>query len=132
MPCVIYNQTHMIFDQDIIEYAKQNTDFRRVLKTGKNSQLVLMAIPPGGEIGGEVHDDTDQILVFVSGEGEAVVGEETKDIGPNHLTFVPAGSFHNFKNTGTEPLRLFTIYAPPEHADGTVHHTKEDADRAHH
>ena len=122
----------MIFDQDIIEYAKQNADFRRVLKTGKNSQLVLMSIPAGGEIGNEVHDDTDQILVFVSGTGEAKVAGETKIIGANHLTFVPAGTWHNFKNTGAEPLRLFTIYAPPEHPDGTVHHTKEAADAPRH
>lgn len=120
----------MIFDQDIIRAARENTLFRKVVKTGVHAQIVLMSIPPGGEIGNEVHDDVDQVLFFVSGEGKATVGEDAKTIGENHLVFVPAGTWHNFTNTGAADLRLVTVYAPPEHPDGTVHATKEEAEKA--
>jgi mannose-6-phosphate isomerase-like protein (cupin superfamily) len=89
-----------------------------------------MTIPPGGEIGDEVHNDTDQVLAFVDGQGEAILDGETSQVGPNDLVFVRAGTRHNFLNTGDQPLRLLTIYAPPEHAPGTVHQTKEEADAA--
>ncbi|HEY7024541.1 MAG TPA: cupin domain-containing protein [Candidatus Limnocylindrales bacterium] len=91
-----------------------------------------MTIPAGGEIGDEVHPDTDQVLVFVSGDGEAVLDGARSAIGQNDLVFVRAGTRHNFVNTGTEPLRLITIYAPPEHKPGTVHQTKAEADAAEH
>jgi mannose-6-phosphate isomerase-like protein (cupin superfamily) len=114
----------------IATVAEQSADFRRVLWTGKNSQLVIMTIPPGGEIGEEVHEGIDQILTFVSGTGEARVGGEKKEVAAGDLVVVPAGTRHNFVNTGPNPLVLYTVYAPPEHADGVVHRTKEEADAA--
>jgi mannose-6-phosphate isomerase-like protein (cupin superfamily) len=114
----------------IATVAEQSADFRRVLWTGDHTQLVIMTIPPGGEIGAETHEDTDQILTFVSGTGEAVVAGETKDVAQGELVVVPAGVHHNFRNTGANPLVLYTVYGPPEHADGAVHATKEEADAA--
>ncbi len=110
--------------------AEENPDFRRVLWTGEHVQLVVMTIPPGGEIGEEVHPDTDQILTFVSGVGEAKVGGSTRKVAQGDLVAVPAGTKHNFINTGPNPLVLYTVYGPPEHADGAVHKTKEEADKA--
>jgi len=115
---------------DIAARARENDAFRREVVTGEHSQVVLMTIPPGGEIGEEVHPDNDQTLVFVSGEGEAMLAGETSRVGVGGLAFVPAGTRHNFRNTGAEPLRLYTIYAPPHHAPGTVHQTKADAEAA--
>lgn len=117
---------------DIVQAARDNDAFRREVITGQHEQLVVMTIPPGGEIGEEVHHDTDQVLAFVDGEGEAILDGETSQIGPNDLVFVRAGTRHNFVNTGSQPLRLLTIYAPPEHAPGTVHQTKAEADAAEH
>jgi mannose-6-phosphate isomerase-like protein (cupin superfamily) len=117
---------------DVVEAAKQNTDFRRVLTTGSFSQIVVMSIDPGSEIGEEVHDDVDQTLVFVDGTGEAVLEGNSAPVTPGDLVFVPAGTRHNFVNNGSEPLKLWTLYAPPEHPDGTVHVTKEEADAAEH
>lgn len=114
----------------IATVAEQSTDFRRVLWTGRHAQLVIMTIPPGGEIGEEIHEDTDQILTLVSGTGEAVVADETQQIAQGDLVAVPAGTWHNFRNTGVNPLVLYTVYSPPEHADGIVHATKEEADAA--
>jgi mannose-6-phosphate isomerase-like protein (cupin superfamily) len=115
---------------DIVRAARDNDAFRREVVTGEHEQVVVMTIPPGGEIGDEVHGDTDQVLAFVDGHGQAILDGETSAIGPNDLVFVRAGTRHNFVNTGDQPLRLLTIYAPPEHEPGTVHQTKEDADRA--
>ncbi|GAA4531392.1 hypothetical protein GCM10023096_73480 [Nonomuraea ferruginea] len=114
----------------IATVAEESTDFRRVLWTGEKVQVVTMTIPPGGEIGEEVHEDTDQILTFVSGTGEARVGGEVRPVKAGDLVAVPAGTPHNFVNTGAAPLVLHTAYGPPEHADGTVHKTKEEADLA--
>jgi mannose-6-phosphate isomerase-like protein (cupin superfamily) len=117
---------------DILAEAWSNDAFRREVLTGEHEQVVVMTIPPGGEIGEEVHPDTDQVLVFVEGRGEAQLDGETSEIGPNDLVFVRAGTRHNFVNTGESPLRLITIYAPPEHEAGTVHETKAEADAAEH
>jgi mannose-6-phosphate isomerase-like protein (cupin superfamily) len=114
----------------IATVAEANPDFRRVLWTGEHVQLVIMTIPPGGEIGEEVHEDTDQILTFVSGVGEAKVGGRTRKVTQGDLVAVPAGTKHNFINTGPNPLVLYTVYGPPEHAEGAVHETKEEADKA--
>ena len=108
--------------------AEKSPDFRRVLWTGEHSQLVIMTIPPGGEIGEEVHEDVDQILTFVSGTGKAIVSGSEKAVAQGDLVVVPAGKKHNFVNTGANPLILYTVYGPPEHADGAVHRTKEEAD----
>jgi mannose-6-phosphate isomerase-like protein (cupin superfamily) len=114
----------------IATVAEQSADFRRVLWTGRHAQLVIMTIPPGGEIGEETHEDTDQILTFVSGTGQAIVADQTHQIAQGDLVAVPAGTRHNFRNTGVNPLVLYTVYGPPEHADGVVHATKEEADAA--
>ena len=110
--------------------AEKCPDFRRVLWTGEHTQLVIMTIPPDGEIGVETHDENVQILSFVSGLGKAVVGGTTKKVGPGDVVVVPAGVEHNFLNDGPNPLVLYTVYGPPDHADGAVHHTKEEADQA--
>lgn len=115
---------------DIVAVARKNEDFRREIITGENAQLVAMTIPAGGEIGEEVHPDTDQLLVFVEGTADAVMDGERSAVDVNDLVFVKAGTRHNFINTGDAPLRLVTIYAPPEHERGTVHRTKEEADAA--
>jgi mannose-6-phosphate isomerase-like protein (cupin superfamily) len=117
---------------DILAAAWRNEAFRREVLTGKHEQVVVMTIPPGGEIGEEVHTDTDQVLAFIDGRGEAVLDGQTSEVGPNDLVFVRAGTRHNFTNIGGSPLRLITIYAPPEHPVGTVHQTKAEADAAEH
>jgi mannose-6-phosphate isomerase-like protein (cupin superfamily) len=114
---------------DIVELARRNQAFRREIVTGDHSQVVVMTIPVSGEIGEEVHD-VDQLLVFVEGEGEAVLDGVRSPFEPNQLVFVRAGTRHNFRNTAGRPLRLVTVYAPPEHPPGTVHQTKEEADAA--
>ena len=111
----------------IATVAEKNPDFRHVLWTGKHTQLVIMTIPPGGEIGAEVHE-VDQILTFVSGVGEAKVGGQTRKVSQGDLVVVPAGKKHNFTNEGPNPLVLYTVYGPAEHAEGAVHKTKEEAD----
>jgi mannose-6-phosphate isomerase-like protein (cupin superfamily) len=117
---------------DFVSAARSNEAFRREVMTGDHSQVVVMTIPPGGEIGEEVHDGTDQVLAFVDGVGEAILDGESRPVGPNDLVFVRAGTRHNFVNTGADPLRLVTVYAPPEHEPGTVHQTKAEADAAEH
>ncbi len=117
---------------DIVAAARSNDAFRREILTGEHEQVVVMTIPPGGEIGEEVHPDTDQVLAFVDGSGEAVLDGTRSAVKPNDLVFVRAGTRHNFVNTGAGPLRLITIYAPPEHEPGTVHQTKAEADAAEH
>ena len=112
----------------IATVAEESADFRRVLWTGEHTQLVIMTIPVGGEIGEEVHE-VAQILTFVSGTGKAKVGGQEKNVAQGDLVVVPAGKKHNFLNTGENPLILYTVYGPPEHADGAVHKTKEEADR---
>lgn len=115
-----------IFHEDIINMAKENANFRKEVKTAHNSQVVLMSIEPSESIGEEIHK-VDQILFFVSGNAQGIINGKKFDIKPNELVFVPAGALHNFINKGTEPLKLFTIYAPPEHKAGTVNKTKADA-----
>lgn len=113
--------------QHILQSALENNNFRRVLFTNKYSQVVLMSVPPGDDIGREVHETVDQVLVFVKGSGRAVVGTETHEIRAGDMFTVPAGTEHDFTNTGAEALKLFTVYSPPEHPDGVVHVTKADA-----
>jgi mannose-6-phosphate isomerase-like protein (cupin superfamily) len=117
----------MAFNEDIVKKAKANTNYRAVLSTGPNAQVVVMSIPPGGDIGEETHSDVDQILVFVQGEGQAVLDGKKSAVGPDRLVHVPAGTRHNFINTGKTDLRLYTVYAPPEHKPGIVRKTKADA-----
>lgn len=112
----------------VVDLARQNDEFRKVLWTGDNAQLVLMAIPEGGEIGGEVHEGHDQLLYFVAGNGVAKIGDVETDVADGDVSIVPSGEFHNFRNTGSGMLKLFTTYSPPEHEPGTEHETKADAD----
>jgi mannose-6-phosphate isomerase-like protein (cupin superfamily) len=121
-----------VLADDIIATSRANDDFRREVATAERSQVVVMTIPPGEEIGEEVHEGIDQILLFVEGECEALVGEERRWVRADELVLVPGGTRHNFVNTGAEPLRLVTVYAPPEHPPGTVHRTKAEADEAEH
>jgi len=112
----------------VVELARANDEFRQVLWTGEQTQLVLMAIPEGGEIGGEVHEGHDQLLYFVAGSGVAKIGETESEIADGDVSIVPSGTFHNFRNTGSGMLKLFTTYSPPEHEPGTEHATKAEAD----
>lgn len=116
------------FVEDIEELTEENGDFRRVLYTGKKLQLVLMAIRPGEEIGEEVHDDRDQFFRVEAGAGEIVIDGNVSQVSADMAMIVPAGARHNVKCTGRETLKLYTLYAPPEHRHGTVHATKADAD----
>lgn len=116
------------FRGDIQALTLQNTDFRRVLFTGRNIQLVAMSLPAKEDIGEEVHD-VDQCFFFVVGTAETTVAGEVSTIGKNGLVCVPAGTRHNIRNAGNEDLKLFTTYSPPQHPAGTVHRTKADATR---
>ncbi len=119
------------FVGDIEKMTEENTDFRRVLYTGKNLQLVLMSLNPGEEIGLEVHDDRDQFFRIEKGNGEVLIDGVSHPVKSDDAIVVPAGAEHNVINTGQKPLRLYTIYGPPEHIDGTVHKTKAEADASH-
>ena len=108
--------------------TKKNSDFRRVLYTGKHSQLVLMSIEPGEEIGEEVHDGIDQFFRFEGGEGKVIIDGVEHRIKDGNGVIVPAGARHNVVNTSKRAkLRLYTIYSPAEHQDGVVRHTKKEA-----
>ena len=113
---------------DIVERASRNTYFREVVSTGPHCQVVVMSIPPTGEIGLETHTELDQVLVVVEGSGSVTLDKEVRAIRPGTLIQVPAGTLHNVVNTGPTDLRLYTVYAPPAHAHGTIHRTKAEAD----
>ena len=108
-----------------------NEDFRRVLYTGEHLQLVLMTLQPGDEIGEEVHPDRDQFFRIEEGEGVIDIDGKENRVEDDFAVIVPAGARHNVRNTGSAPLRLYTIYGPPEHRDQVVQSTKEEADRRH-
>jgi mannose-6-phosphate isomerase-like protein (cupin superfamily) len=118
----------MSYHTNIIKDTQANENFRRVLFTGTNSQLVVMSIPPGGEVGKETHKYTEQTLFFLSGTGEGEFDGKKFPVIPGDVAVVVPGTEHNFRNTGTEPLKIYTVYAPPNHIDGRVHATKADAD----
>lgn len=112
----------------IAQLARDNNEFRKVVWTGDEAQLVLMAIPEGDEIGGEVHEGHDQLLYFVAGEGRAKIGDAEMDVAAGDVSIVPSGRYHNFRNTGKGMLKLYTTYSPPEHEPGTEHATRADAE----
>lgn len=116
------------FVEDIEALTEDNNDFRRVLYTGKYLQLVLMALQPGEEIGEEVHEDHDQFFRVEKGKGEVVIDGTSTKIKSDDAIVVPAGARHNVINTGGKPLKLYTIYGPPEHRDGVVRETKAEAE----
>jgi mannose-6-phosphate isomerase-like protein (cupin superfamily) len=124
----IDSKANMSYLGNIVQDTQTNTDFRKVLFTGTRSQLVIMSIPPGGEVGAETHTYTEQTLFFLSGTGKAVLNGKTSPIGPGDVVVVVPGTEHNFINTGTIPLKIYTVYAPPNHIDGTTEATKAEAD----
>jgi len=119
------------FVGNIENLTNENSNFRRVLYTGSNVQLVLMTLKPGEEIGEEVHSGIDQFFRIEKGAGEVRINGEPTKIKDGDAVLVPAGARHNVVNTGTEPLRLYTLYGPPEHQDRTVQATKAEAEKAH-
>ena len=119
------------FVADIEALTTGNGDFRRVLYTGHNLQLVAMSINPGEEIGAEVHEDRDQFFRIEQGEGVITIDGVDHRVEDDDAVIVPQGARHNVRATGDKPLKLYTIYGPPEHIDGTVHATCEDARTAH-
>lgn len=119
------------FVDDIETLTEGNTDFRRVLYTGKHLQLVLMALQPGEDIGEEVHEGHDQFFRIEAGKGEVLIDGQRHAVKADDAVIVPAGARHNVTNTGDVSLKLYTLYAPPEHKDGVVHPTKADAVEEH-
>lgn len=117
---------------DITRQARDSDAFRRVVHTAPHTQVVLMTIPVGGDIGMETHPDNDQVLVLVDGEAETDLDGTTSTASAGQMVVVPAGVEHNVRNTGSGALRLWTIYGPPDHADGTVHLTRAEADEDEH
>jgi mannose-6-phosphate isomerase-like protein (cupin superfamily) len=113
--------------QDIGSIATGNNDFRRVLYTAQNCQLVVMSLKPQEDIGAEAHK-VDQFFRVEAGRGEAELDGVRTAIQAGHAVIVPAGARHNIISTGSEPLKLYTLYAPPNHRDGVVHHTRADAE----
>lgn len=117
------------YTANIEELSLENDLFRKVLYTAKHIQLVLMSIPAGGEIGEEVHKENDQFIRVEEGEGKAVLDGVEHPLSDGFVVIVPAGTKHNIINTSaSDALRLYTLYGPPHHLDGTIHETKEDAD----
>ena len=119
------------FSDNIEKLTEENDLFRKVLYTGPNLQLVLMAIQPGDEIGEEVHDDRDQFFRIEGGKGEIWIDGVCHKVKADDGVIVPQGARHNVISTGNKPLRLYTIYGPPEHIDGTIHKTCADANASH-
>lgn len=113
--------------KDLSAVAEVNPDFRQVLYTAKHTQLVVMSIPPKGDIGEEVHT-LDQFFRVESGSGTAVLDGVTTPIGEGFAILIPAGARHNIINTGTADLKLYTLYSPPNHRDGVRHHLRADAE----
>lgn len=115
------------YSNNIETLTLENENFRKVLYTTKRSQLVLMALKPGEDIGEEIHEDNDQFLRIESGTGKAIIDGNEYSVEDGTALVVPSGAKHNVINTGTEAMKLYTIYSPAHHKDGTVHVTKEDA-----
>ncbi|OGG05071.1 cupin [Candidatus Gottesmanbacteria bacterium RBG_16_52_11] len=117
---------------NIEEVTLKNTDFRQVLFTSHYSQLVVMSLKPGEEIGNEIHG-LDQFIRFEKGTARVILdnGKITRDVAEDWVIIIPAGTWHNVVNTGSTDLKLYTIYSPPEHRDGVVLHNKADAEEEH-
>lgn len=128
LPTSSQSKTPMSYHTNITKATQENENFRRVMFTGSNTQLVIMSIPPGGEVGEETHKYTEQTLFFLSGTGEGMLNDEKFPVGPGDVAVVVPGTKHNFKNTGTTDLKIYTVYGPPNHIDGRIHATKADAD----
>lgn len=126
------------FAVNIHKATMQNKNFRTALWTGQHLQLTLMSIPVGGEIGLEIHPNVDQFLRIESGRGIVKMGSGQnklyyqKEVSDGYAIFIPAGTWHNLINNGSRPIKLYSVYAPPQHPHGTVHETKAIADAAEH
>ena len=121
------------FNTNIETATLENGSFRQVLYTAPRQQLVVMTLQPGEDIGTETHPDGDQFIRVEAGQGEAILDGERHPLSDGVAVVIPAGTEHNVVNTSaTDPLRLYTVYSPPEHPDGTVHRTKQEADAAEH
>lgn len=122
---------------NIEQATLQNGNFRTAFWTGEHLQLTLMSLNPGEDIGLEVHPDHDQFLRIEQGQGIVMMGTSRDNlsfrqgVSDNYAIFVPAGTWHNLVNTGSVPLKLYSIYAPPEHPHGTIHRTRQDAQEHH-
>ena len=112
---------------DIEDAVRENENFRRVVYTGAHSQLVLMTLKPGEEIGMEVHETVDQFFRIEQGRGKIIIDGNEYAIEEDFAAIVPAGANHNVVNTGEDAMKLYTIYSPPEHRDQVIHQTKDDA-----
>ena len=115
------------FVDNIEEKTEQNSFFRQVLYTGKHTQLVVMSLLPGEEIGMEVHPQVDQFFRIEEGQAKVIIDGEEHEVSDGFAIIVPAGSQHNVINTGSNPLKLYTLYSPPNHPEGTVHRTRAEA-----
>lgn len=115
------------YTAEIETLTEENSAFRRVLYTGHHLQLVLMALKPGEDIGSEIHQSHDQFFRIEKGRGEVVIDGESRQVKPGDAIIVPAGAVHNLINTGGKPMRLYTLYGPPNHVDGLVEKRKTDA-----
>jgi len=117
------------YSKDVAAETLKNNNFRKVLYTGEHLQLVVMTLQPGEEIGEETHEDRDQFFRFEQGQGVVVIDGKKNKVEDDFGVIVPAGACHNVINTGDEPLKMYTIYGPPEHKDGTVHKNKAQAEQ---
>ena len=117
---------------NIEKLSQDNTYFRQVLFTATHSQLVVMAIQPGEDIGMETHPEHDQFIRIESGNGKAMLNGEESVLTAGYAVVIPAGTEHNIVNTGDSVMKLYTLYTPPEHKDGTIHKTKAEALASHH
>jgi mannose-6-phosphate isomerase-like protein (cupin superfamily) len=118
-----------IFNKDMVQLATKNTHFQKEVYRDDFCQIVLMSIEAGDDIGEETHE-ADQTTFFVAGEGQAVVDGSRTKVGPNHMVVIPKGALHNIVNKGEEPLKLFSVYAPPAEPEGVDFKTKEEAEAA--
>ena len=117
----------MGYIDDIEEKTLDNNNFRKVLFTGKHMQLVVMALKPGEDIGEEIHENVDQFFRIEQGEAKVIIDDEADILKEDMVVIVPAGAKHNIINTSNVDLKLYTIYAPPNHPDGTIHKDKAEA-----
>ena len=115
---------------NIEEETLTNTNFRKVLFTGPHSQLVVMSLKPGEDIGLEAHHGHDQFIRVDQGHAKFIVGDDELEGGDGFAVVIPSGAKHNVINIGNEDLKLYTIYAPPEHPNGTIHRTKSEAEKS--
>ena len=116
--------------KDLESKAMENTTFRTVLATSKHTQVVVMDVKPGEDIGKEIHPNEDQVLYLISGRGTIYMDGKEMDFNKGDCVLVPAGTEHNFTTIGDESMKIITTYSPPHHPDGTVHKTKADAEAA--